>query len=133
MAGFFAKLFGGSKSERDIKVLRPRVEKINSYFAAYQSLSNDELRAKTQEFKQRIKEYLKDTDSEIEQLTKEAEALDFSEINKKEELYYDSSPQGRFSHGLMYHGYFTISSFCPTSFYQNKIHKTTINLPTFLL
>src|SRR5690606_4666378 len=87
MAGFFAKLFGGSKSERDIKVLRPRVEKINSYFAAYQSLSNDELRAKTQEFKQRIKEYLKDTDSEIEQLTKEAEALDFSEINKKEELY----------------------------------------------
>lgn len=87
MAGFFAKLFGGSKSERDIKVLRPRVEKINSYFAAYQSLSNDELRAKTQEFKQRIKEYLKDTDSEIEQLTKEAEALDFSEINKKEDLY----------------------------------------------
>ena len=87
MSGFFAKLFGGSKSERDTKVLLPRVEKINNFYSSYQALSNDELRSKTREFKSRISEYLAETDSEINKTIKEAEALGSSEINRKEELY----------------------------------------------
>ncbi|MFH0931731.1 MAG: preprotein translocase subunit SecA [Candidatus Zixiibacteriota bacterium] len=51
------KIFG-SKHERDIKKIKPRVEEINTLFEEYKSLSDEELRGKTGEFKQRIKEYL---------------------------------------------------------------------------
>jgi preprotein translocase subunit SecA len=50
MLGFLGKLFGGSKSEKDVKLIQPVVEKVNEYFQQYQSLTNDQLRAKTQEF-----------------------------------------------------------------------------------
>ena len=60
MIGFISKLFGGNKSEKDIKIIMPRVEQINQFSAAYHSLSNDALRAKTNEFKQRIKEHLQE-------------------------------------------------------------------------
>ena len=43
MLGFISKIFGGSKSEKDVKIIQPVVDKINEYFASYQSLSNDEL------------------------------------------------------------------------------------------
>jgi len=47
------KLFG-TKHDRDMKKLKPLVDKINSYEAQYQSLSDDQLKAKTVEFKNRI-------------------------------------------------------------------------------
>ena len=47
------KIFG-SKSARDVKRLRPLVEKINRLEESYQSLTDEQLRAKTEEFKQRI-------------------------------------------------------------------------------
>jgi len=59
MLGFISKMFGGSKSEKDVKSILPLVTKINEHFQAYQSISNDELRAKTQEFKRRITDHLK--------------------------------------------------------------------------
>ena len=58
MAGLLSKLFGGNKSEKDVKKISPLVADINGFFNQYQSLSNDELRNKTQEFKQRIKDHL---------------------------------------------------------------------------
>lgn len=48
-----SKLFG-TKHDRDMKKLKPMVDKINSYEAQYQSLSDDQLKAKTVEFKNRI-------------------------------------------------------------------------------
>ena len=42
------KLFFGDKSAKDIKQIMPLVNKALSYGEARQSLSNDELRAKTQ-------------------------------------------------------------------------------------
>ena len=45
------KLFG-NKAQRDIKAIRPFVEKINQIYPQMAALSNDELRAKTQELKQ---------------------------------------------------------------------------------
>ncbi len=48
-----AKVFGTS-NERAVKRLMPTVEQINSLEARIHALSDDELRAKTQEFKQRI-------------------------------------------------------------------------------
>ena len=46
------KIFG-SKSERDVKRLRPLVAKINALEEQYQSLTEEQLKAKTQEFKDR--------------------------------------------------------------------------------
>jgi preprotein translocase subunit SecA len=90
MIGFISKLFGGNKSEKDIKVIAPRVEQINQFFAAYGSLSNDALRAKTNEFKQRIKDHLKEIDDSISELAKKAEALPFSDISGKDALYMET-------------------------------------------
>ena len=58
MLKFLNKILGGNKSEKDVKKIEPQVEKINSFFNQYQSLTNDELRGKTIEFRQRIQEHL---------------------------------------------------------------------------
>ena len=50
----FDKIFG-SYSEREIKRIMPIVKKINSLEPSIKVLSDDELRAKTEEFKERIK------------------------------------------------------------------------------
>ncbi len=50
-----AKLFGTS-NEREIKRITPRVEEINALEPAMKQLSDEQLRAKTEEFRQRIRE-----------------------------------------------------------------------------
>jgi preprotein translocase subunit SecA len=87
MVGFLSKMFGGSKSEKDVKVILPQVAKINEHFNAYQSLSNDELRNKTQEFRQRIKDYLKDIDDQILETNRKAEELPFNDLVGKDTIY----------------------------------------------
>ena len=87
MLGFLSKMFGGSKSEKDIKVIQPMVDQINKNFTAYQSLSNDQLRNKTQEFRGRIKAHLQKIDNEIADLNKQAEELPFSDIVGKDAIY----------------------------------------------
>ena len=87
MLGIFSKVFGGNKSEKDVKKIRPAVEKINQHFAAYASLTNDELRNKTQEFRFRIKEHLKEIDSEIAANNKAAEELPFNDLMGKDAIY----------------------------------------------
>lgn len=79
-----SKLFGGSKSERDVKEITPYITKINEFFASYKNLSNDELREKTQEFRARIAEYVKDEQEEIDSLkaSAEAEGVDIEEQEK---------------------------------------------------
>lgn len=67
MLGVLRKLFG-SKHEKDVKALQPLVEAINEYYSQYKSLSDDELRAKTTEFRNRIHDSIKDVEAEIEQL-----------------------------------------------------------------
>ncbi|HVM88516.1 MAG TPA: preprotein translocase subunit SecA [Puia sp.] len=83
----FSKLFGGNKSQKDIKTIMPVVDEINRHFSSYQSLTNDELRNKTNEFKQRIKEHLRGIDTEISNLNKKAEELPFNDITGKDAIY----------------------------------------------
>ncbi|GAB1401781.1 preprotein translocase subunit SecA [Elusimicrobiota bacterium] len=45
----------GSQNERDIKKLKPIVDKINSFEQTISKLSDEELKEKTQEFKERLK------------------------------------------------------------------------------
>ena len=87
MLGFISKLFGGNKSDKDVKVLLPIVEKINGFVGQYESLGNDELRNKTAEFQGRIKEYLKDIDAEVSRLKEEAEELSSEDIGGRDTLY----------------------------------------------
>ena len=51
--GLFTKLFG-TRSEREIKQIRPTVDKILSLENEYRNLSEEALKAKTQEFKDRL-------------------------------------------------------------------------------
>lgn len=89
MLKFISKLLGGNKSEKDIAQVKPIVEKINQFYAQYQSLTNDQLRAKTQEFKQRIKEHLTGIDTKIAEKQQEADALPATEIHSKDAIYQD--------------------------------------------
>ena len=89
MLGILSKIFGGNKSEKDIKIIQPLVGEINQHFTAYQSLTSDQLRAKTLEFKARIREHLEKIDTEIADLNKKAEDLPFSDISGKDVIYQE--------------------------------------------
>lgn len=86
MLGFISKLFG-NKSERDVKGVQPLVEKIKAEFAKLEQISNDELRAKTIDFKSRISSGLEKTDAQIKAAKEEAENNLSIEVNRKVELY----------------------------------------------
>ena len=51
--GLFTKIFG-TRSQREIKQIQPLVNKILSLEETYKNLSEEELKAKTPEFKQRL-------------------------------------------------------------------------------
>ena len=87
MLGFISKMFGGSKSEKDIKSIEPLVAEINRHVNEYQSISNDELRGKTITFRQRIADHLKSIDDEIASLSAQAEELPTADITGKDNLY----------------------------------------------
>ena len=64
MLQFFKNLFG-SKNERDVRLLRPLVGQINAHSEGLESLSDDELKGKTVEFRARIKEATKEIEEDI--------------------------------------------------------------------
>src|SRR5688572_23813952 len=85
----FSKLFGGSKSEKDVKKIQPFVGVINQHFDSFQSLTNDQLRNKTQEFRQRITDHLAAIDNEIAATNKKAEELPFNDLFGKDAVYQE--------------------------------------------
>jgi len=85
MLALLSKLFG-SKSNRDIKLIHPLVEKTKEEYAKLHSLSNDELRQRTLNFKVRIQEFLEEIDKEIAAVKAKAESEDLP-INEKTALY----------------------------------------------
>lgn len=89
MIGFISKLFGGSKSEKDVKSLWPQVSRINEFFNSYQSLSHDQLRAKTTEFRERIAAHLAPIDAEIAEKNAKAESLAFNDLMGKDAIYQE--------------------------------------------
>jgi preprotein translocase subunit SecA len=84
MIGALKKIFG-TKYERDVKKYLPLVNDINKLFESYASLSHDELRQMTLEFRQRIDAHLENIDSEIDELKKTVEQED--DILAKEQYY----------------------------------------------
>ena len=86
MLDFFSKIFG-SKSDRDVKSIQPMVEKVKAEFAKLGQLSNDELRAKTIEFKETIATGLSGIDSEIQAIKDRTENEPGMEVSEKVTLY----------------------------------------------
>ncbi|WP_435414781.1 preprotein translocase subunit SecA [Polaribacter aestuariivivens] len=78
------KLFVGDKQEKDLKNLQPIVENVKKFEAEFSKLSNDELRAKTIEFKNRIQEATKTLNDKINTLEEEAKNAD---IDRQEDIY----------------------------------------------
>lgn len=81
------KVFVGDKAKKDIKEMQPLVELIKSFENSISQLSHDELRNKTQYFKNQIKESRASIDEEIEKLKEEANTTE--NIDRKEEIYIE--------------------------------------------
>src|SRR5258706_1068424 len=77
----------GSKTEKDLKELNPNVGKINAFFSEFNSLSNDELRGKTFEFRKKINDYLQGIDEELSALEKRIEEELEMEMQEKENIF----------------------------------------------
>lgn len=67
MLDFIKKIFG-DKHTKETKILWPIVEQINVEYEKLKNLSDDELRAKTSEFKERIQKHTAETRTKIEEL-----------------------------------------------------------------
>jgi preprotein translocase subunit SecA len=70
MFGSFIKKIVGSKNERELKKIQPLIQKINQLEREIRPLSDDQLRAKTGEFKERI-----DSGEALEEILPEAFAV----------------------------------------------------------
>ncbi|MBT6964881.1 MAG: preprotein translocase subunit SecA [Flavobacteriales bacterium] len=85
LLGILGKLFG-NKYDKDVKEITPLVDKINEEFSKLSSLSNNELREKTTEFKKQISDFISEEKSKIETL-KEKSNLTETKTEEKEDLY----------------------------------------------
>jgi preprotein translocase subunit SecA len=98
MLKFLEKVFG-AKRQKDVEALYPVVEEINEWFDQYQSLTDEELRAKTGEFRARIQERIADEEARIaelqEKLKEDIEASErdaiFNEIADLETSVYQTT------------------------------------------
>ena len=80
---FIGKLFG-NKNTRDMREIQPWVEKVKKAYPTIEKLSNDELRAKTQELKERIKQSATEENAKIAELKAKVEE---TEIEEREQLF----------------------------------------------
>ena len=77
--------FFGNKYEKDVKNIMPLVKQINTEFSELEEISNDKLREKTNELRNKITDYISE-DKEIVKKLKEKAESDISP-SEKEDLY----------------------------------------------
>ena len=85
MLNFINKLFGGSKSEKDVKKLMPVIDQIGVLYNSFQSLSHDELRNRSFALRATIQEYVAAISQQI--ATQREEAENTVDIHIKSSLY----------------------------------------------
>ena len=78
------KIFVGDKQKKDLKLLQPIIDNVRVFESEMNSLSNDELREKSQKLKEQISVASKPFDDKI--LALETEALD-AHIDRKEQIF----------------------------------------------
>ena len=79
------KAFVGDKSQKDVKAIKPIIEKVKKYENEFSSLNNDELRAKTVYFQDLIKQARAEKDAKIQTLKQEIEAT--QDFDVRENIY----------------------------------------------
>ncbi|MBS1551792.1 MAG: preprotein translocase subunit SecA [Bacteroidetes bacterium] len=84
MFGFIKKIFP-SKHEKDVNSILPIVEEINKYYQEFESLSDEQLIAKTAEFKQRINSETEETRNQINALQEKLK--EDIEHNDRQDIY----------------------------------------------
>ncbi len=84
MFGFIKKLFP-SKHEKDVNSILPIVEEINKYYEEFESLSDEQIIAKTAEFKQRINSETEETRNQINALQEKLK--EDIEHNERQDIY----------------------------------------------
>lgn len=80
------KVFG-DKATRDLKEVTPLVDACLAEYAKLQSLSNDELRGRTQQLKQRIADRTRQDDDRVAAIRAEIDADPRMEIHEREQRY----------------------------------------------
>jgi len=78
---------GGTKSERDIKEIRPITEQIKEFEAKFISLSNDEIRAYSEGLKKRISDAYQVQQDEITSLKSRIDSDDEITFDEREKIY----------------------------------------------
>ncbi len=86
MANILTKLFG-NKSQRDLKVVKPFLDATLAVYPTIAALDNDQLRAKTMEFKQKIASAITNEESELAKLRQRIEDEYDMPVDEKERLY----------------------------------------------
>jgi preprotein translocase subunit SecA len=86
MLSFIKKLFG-DKASRDLKAINPLLQKTLQTYETVRKLSNDELRAKTLEFRKRINENIAQEIEEIGRLHLQINENPDLEPDEKEKIY----------------------------------------------
>ncbi len=76
----------GTKSDRDLKKIWPIVEEVNEHYEGMDQLSDEELKQKTEKFRQKIKESTKEIDEEIESLKDTLNSDEELSVNRRREL-----------------------------------------------
>jgi len=79
------KTFVGDKTKKDLKKITPLVSKINDYQKNFESLSNDQLREKTTQFKSLLSQENQSFSKNIESLEKQV--VNTSDLDEKESIY----------------------------------------------
>ncbi|WP_426430873.1 preprotein translocase subunit SecA [Winogradskyella sp. HB-48] len=82
------KVFVGDKSKQDVSAIKPIVNKIKTFEQALEALSNDELRAKTIEFKEKIAEARQPLIERQNELLAKAENTE--DIDEREDIYQEA-------------------------------------------
>jgi preprotein translocase subunit SecA len=78
------KIFVGDKQKKDLRSLRPIVDKVKGFEEELKHLSNDALRERSENFKSQIKEATKPYEEKIVALEEEAKE---AHVDRKEQIY----------------------------------------------
>lgn len=91
MLNLIAKAFGGKKSEKDIKKITPIVDEINAIYPTLHSLSDEEVKGKTDEFKQKINAAVKDLEDQKKDI--QTKLVENSYTHPEVQDFYDKIKQ----------------------------------------
>ena len=93
ISGLLKKIFG-DKTAKERKEYQPIIDKANEIFNSFKSISDDELRARTVFFQDKVKQYIQPLEDELAELNKIASDIS-TPIHEKEALFEKIDKQAK--------------------------------------